>query len=71
MSMVNQGMGVGFNRLGYLSDMQRYEHVRYFLINRDAETSSFRLAYRKGHVLSNYERALIEIVEETVREKMH
>lgn len=71
MSMVNQGMGVGFNRLGYLSDMQRYEHVRYFLINRDAETSSFRFAYRKGHVLSNCERALIEIVEQTVREKMH
>lgn len=71
MSMVNQGMGVGFNRLGYLSDMQRYEHVRYFLINGDAETSSFRFAYRKGHVLSACERALIEIVEETVREKMH
>ena len=71
MSMVNQGMGVGFNRLGYLSDMQRFEHVRYFLINREAETSSFRLAYRKGHVLSACERALIEIVEETVRERMH
>ena len=62
MSMVNQGMGVGFKRLGYLSDMQRFEHVRYFLINREAETSSFRLAYRKGHVLSACERALIEIV---------
>lgn len=70
MAMVNQGMGIGFNRLGYLSDMQRFEHVRYFLINREAETSSFRLAYRKGHVLSACERALIEIVEETVRERM-
>ena len=70
MTMVNQGMGVGFNRLGYLSDMQRYEHVRYFLINRNAETSSFRLAYRKGHVLSACERALIEIIEETARKKM-
>ena len=70
MSMVNQGMGVGFNRLGYLTDMQRFEHVRYFLINQDAATSSFRLAYRKGHVLSTCERALIEIIEETAREKM-
>ena len=70
MSMVNQGMGVGFNRLGYLPDMQRFEHVRYFLINQDAETSSFRLAYRKGHVLSECERALIEIIEEAAREKM-
>lgn len=70
MSMVNQGMGVGFNRLGYLSDMQRFEHVRYFLINREAETSSFRLAYRKGHVLSACERALIEIVEETICRKL-
>lgn len=70
MSMVNQGMGVGFNRLGYLPDMQRFEHVRYFLINREAETSSFRLAYRKGHTLSDCERALIEIIEETVQIRM-
>lgn len=71
MSMVNQGMGVGFNRLGYLPDMQKFEHVRYFLINQEVETSSFRLAYRKGHTLSECERALIEIIEETVRKKMH
>lgn len=71
MSMVNQGMGVGFNRLGYLPDMQKFEHVRYFLINQEAETSGFKLAYRKGHTLSDCERALIEIIEETVRKKMH
>lgn len=71
MSMVNQGMGVGFNRLGYLPDMQKFEHVRYFLINQEVETSSFRLAYRKGHTLSDCERALIEIIKETVRKKMH
>ena len=63
-------MGVGFNRLGYLPDMQRFEHVRYFLINREAETSSFKLAYRKGHTLSDCERALIEIIEETVQIRM-
>ena len=70
MSMVNQGMGVGFNRLGYLSDMQRFEHVRYFLINREAETYSFRLAYRKGHVLSDCEQHLISIIEETICRKL-
>ena len=70
MSMVNQGMGVGFNRLAYLSDMQRFEHVRYFLINREAETSSFRLAYRKGHVLSDCEEHLISIIEETICRKL-
>ena len=70
MSMVNQGMGVGFNRLGYLSDMQRFEHVRYFLINREAETSSFRLAYRKGHVLSDCEQHLISIIKETICRKL-
>ena len=70
MSMVNQGMGVGFNRLGYLSDMQRYENVRYFLINREAATSSFRLAYRKGHVLSDCEQHLISIIEETICRKL-
>ena len=70
MSMVNQGMGVGFNRLGYLPDMQKFEHVRYFLINQEAETSGFKLAYRKGHTLSDCERALIEIIEETARKRM-
>ncbi len=70
MSMVNQGMGVGFNRLGYLSDMQRFEHVRYFQINREAETSSFRLVYRKGHVLSDCEEHLIRIIEETICRKL-
>ena len=70
MSMVNQGMGVGFNRLGYLSDMQRFEHVRYFLINREVETSIFRLAYRKGHVLSDCEQHLISIIEETICRKL-
>lgn len=70
MSMVNQGMGVGFNRLGYLPDMQKFEHVRYFLINQEVETSGFKLAYRKGHTLSDCERALIEIIEETARKKM-
>ena len=54
----------------YLPDMQRFEHVRFFLINQEAETSSFKLAYRKGHVLSGCERALIEIIEKTAREKM-
>ena len=71
MAMVNQGMGVGFNRLGYLPDMQKFEHVRYFLINQEAETSGFKLAYRKGHTLSDSECVLIEIIEETVRKKMH
>lgn len=70
MSMVNQGMGIGFNRLGYLSDMQKFEHVRYFLINREPDTSSLKLAYRKGHVLSECERDLIGIIEETVRQKL-
>lgn len=70
MSMVNQGMGVGFNRLGYLPDMQKFEHVRYFLINQEVESSSFKLAYRKGHTLSDCERALIEIIEETARKRM-
>ena len=70
MSMVNQGMGVGFNRLGYLPDMQKFEHVRYFLINQEVETSGFKLAYRKGHTLSDCERMLIDIIEETARKKM-
>lgn len=48
MSMVNQGLGIGFNRLGYIQDMQKFDHVRYFLIDREAYQSSLVLVYRKA-----------------------
>ena len=69
LSMVNQGLGIGFNRLGYISDMQKFEHVRYFLINRESYQSSLVLVYRKGHVISECEKYLLDILVETIRSR--
>lgn len=69
MSMVNQGLGVGFNRLGYIKDMQKFDHVRYFLIGKEAYESSLVLVYRKGHVISECEQDLMDILEDTIRQR--
>ena len=69
MSMVNQGLGVGFNRLGYIKDMQKFDHVRYFLIGKDTYESSLVLVYRKGHVISECEQYLMDILEDTIRQR--
>ena len=69
MSMVNQGLGVGFNRLGYIKDMQKFDHVRYFLIGKDTYESSLVLVYRKGHVISECEQDLMDILEDTIRQR--
>ena len=69
MSMVNQGLGIGFNRLGYIQDMQKFDHVRYFLIDREAYQSSLVLVYRKGHVISDCEQYLMDIMIDILHDK--
>ena len=69
MSMVNQGLGIGFNRLGYIQDMQMFDHVRYFLIDREAYQSSLALIYRKGHVISDCEQYLMDIMIDILHDK--
>ena len=69
MSMVNQGLGIGFNRLGYIQDMQKFDHVRYFLIDREAYQSSLVLVYRKGHVISDCAQYLMDIMIDILHDK--
>ena len=69
MSMVNMGLGIGFNRLGYLHDMQKFEHVRYFFIEQESYRSKLELVYRKGHVISECEGDLLEILADTIRSR--
>ena len=69
MGMVDQGLGVAFNRLGYIQDMERFRHVRYYLMNREAYEAKVMLVYRKEHTLSTCEKMLIEILKEAVRER--
>ena len=68
-SMVELGLGIGFNRLGYIKKMSRFQNVRYYYIGRDSFYSRLILAYRKGRVLTECENRLIEILYETVRKQ--
>ncbi len=63
------GLGIGFNRLGYIHDMQKFDHVRYFLIDREAYRSSLVLICRKGHVISDCERDLLDILVKTIQSR--
>ena len=69
MSMVNVGLGIGFNRLGYIHDMQKFEHVRYFFVDHDAYRSSLELIRRKGHVISDCERDFLDILVKTIQSR--
>lgn len=68
MSMVEQGLGIGFNRLGYVKDMQRFQNISYYLVGEDSYWSTLVMAYRKGRVLSDCESRLLEILSETIRD---
>jgi len=69
MNMVELGIGVGFNRLGYVKDMERYQGVRYYQIGADSFYSNLVLLYRKGRIFSDCEKRLIDILMENIRKR--
>lgn len=68
-SMVEMGIGIGFNRLGYVKDMERYKDVRYYQIGADSFYSKLVLLYRKGRVFSDCEKRLMEILTENIKKR--
>lgn len=67
MGMVNLGLGIGFNRLGYIKAMPQFEHVRYYQIGKESFSSRLVLAHRKGHVVTPEEQCLMDILVETAK----
>lgn len=67
-SMIGQGIGVGFNRAGYLSMMDRFQNVQYCYIGEEPYYTRLVLAYRKGKNLPPHEERLIELLKEHVKE---
>ena len=65
-SMVRYGIGIGFNRSGYIEGMDRYPSVQYSLIGDDPYSSRLVLAYRKGRTLSPHMKRFIELLEECI-----
>ena len=64
MSMVEKGLGVGFNRLGYIGNMDRFKHINYYLIGDEPYCSRLVIAYRKGFVFHPYTERLVELLKE-------
>lgn len=67
MSMVEYGIGIGFNRSGYIREMDRFPKVRYCLIGEDPYSARLVLAYRKGRTLSPHMKRFIELLEECIK----
>lgn len=66
MSMVDQGVGIGFNRSGYIQGMDRFPGVRYCLIGDVPYSARLVLAYRKGRNLAPHMERLIELIKEHI-----
>lgn len=66
MSMVERGIGVAFNRRGYIGSMQNFKNLQYCLIGDDAYCSRLVLAYRKGKNLPPHVERFIELLKECI-----
>lgn len=69
MRMVSQGVGIGFNREGYLEDLPAPEGVQYCYLGDPPECSPLVLLYPKRKKYGPYHDRLIEIVQEHLSEE--
>ena len=66
MRMVSQGVGIGFNREGYLDDLPATEGIRYCYLGNPPICSPLVLLYPKRKKYGPYHNRLIEIVQENL-----
>lgn len=64
--MVSQGVGIGFNREGYLDDLPATEGIRYCYLGNPPICSPLVLLYPKRKKYGPYHNRLIEIVQENL-----
>lgn len=65
-ALVNENVGIAFNRSGYLSTMKQFENIRYFLIGKDPYASRLVLAFRPGIRKEPYMEELFSVIKEAV-----
>lgn len=63
-ALVNENVGISFNRSGYLPTMRDYDNIRYFLIGKDPYASRIVLAYRCGISREPYMEDLFSLIQE-------
>lgn len=66
MRMVSQGMGIGFNREGYLDDLPATEGIRYCYLGNPPICSQLVLLYPRRKKYGPYHDRLIGIVQENL-----
>lgn len=63
LSMIEQEMGVGFNRIGYVREMRaNYPSVSYYHIGKKGWSSRIYLMWRKGRQPTEAEERLLQII---------
>lgn len=65
-ALVNENVGIAFNRSGYLPTMKQFEHIRYFMIGKTPYSSQIVLACRPGIKNEPYVKELFTIIREAV-----
>lgn len=65
-SMVEHGIGIGFNRAGYISTLSRFDKVRYYMIGEEPYCSRLVFVHRKGAAVPPYMRRFIELLKECI-----
>lgn len=69
MAMIEQGIGIGFNRESYLGSMIQNPNLRHYRIGEQSYTSQIVIAHRKGKVPSHVRR-LEELLVRQARKLM-
>lgn len=66
LALIESGIGIGFNREGYVSTMRNTLNVRYYRIGDNAYTSRIVVGWRRRK-LPEYTRRLVEIIVEQTK----
>lgn len=66
--MAAKGIGIGFNRLGYIKDMRRSENVRYYFLGNPPITTPIVLLYDKEKKNALYHDTIVQVFEEYMRD---
>ena len=66
--MVAEGMGIGFNRLGYIKGMRRQKGVCYYFLGHPPACSPLVLLYSKERKNAFYHDAVVEVFQAYVKQ---
>lgn len=64
MAMVDKGMGIGFNRQGYLKTMRELTHAQYYTMGNPPLSSKMMIAYHRDKPLHPYMEDFFELAKD-------